>query len=111
MTPRTEAVDAVLAALDLVDGVRPAAPVAPGLLPWDVNALAVDLLDDTAVVHLVALSFPLAPVLDSASAAVRAALAGTRWGAAEVRLVVTGVDAAAFTGTAPRRDLDHPIGS
>ncbi|WP_410608663.1 hypothetical protein [Amycolatopsis sp. lyj-109] len=84
-----EAVEKIVGALEMVDGVRPALPVA-----WD--TLAVELGPNVVEIRLIATRLPIPPLLDRAAQAVRPALAGTEWANARLRLVVTDLDGAAF---------------
>jgi len=84
-----EAVDKIVGALEMVDGVRPALPVA-----WDTPA--VELGPEVVEIRLIATRLPIPPLLDRAAQAVRPVLAGTEWANARLRLVVTDLDGAAF---------------
>ncbi|MEV4050940.1 hypothetical protein AB0J55_07100 [Amycolatopsis sp. NPDC049688] len=88
MTP-AEAVEKIVGALEAVDGVRPAVPVA-----WD--GPAVDLGPDVVRIRLIATRLPIPPLLDRAAGAVRRVLAGTAWADVRLRLEVTDLDGAAF---------------
>ncbi|WP_116201193.1 hypothetical protein [Amycolatopsis circi] len=87
-------------ALSALDGLRPATSVAAEIswLPTDPAGGSVDLTSESVEVRLVALRLPLQPLLSAAEARVREVLAGTEWAAARIRLVVTDIDGAAFTG-------------
>jgi hypothetical protein len=87
----------LLKALGKVEGLRPSAPE-PGRswVPWDVDALAVDVENDLVCVRVVATRLPL-PLVE-AGEVLRAVLVGTQWENAIVRIVVTDVD---------KRALDH----
>lgn len=91
----------LLKALGKVEGLRPSTPE-PGRswVPWDVDALAVDIQDDLVCVRVVATRLPLP--LAEAGEVLRAALAGTQWETAVVRIVVTDVD---------KRAIDHLNGA
>lgn len=91
----------LLRALDEVEGLRPSTPE-PGRswVPWDVDALAVDVEDELVCVRVVATRLPL-PLVE-AGEALRAVLVGTQWENAVVRVVVTDVD---------KRALDHLNGA
>jgi hypothetical protein len=97
-TTARETTDRVVAALEKVDGLRPATPIAPehSWVPGDWSAAAVDLDPETVEIRLIATRLPLPPLLAAASDAVRGVLAGTEWGSAKLRLVVTDIDGAAF---------------
>ncbi|OLR91841.1 hypothetical protein [Actinokineospora bangkokensis] len=110
MTARTEAVDAILAALRHVPGVRPAAPVTGSWVPFEADAFAIDIDDRGITVHLVVLAFPLAPLLATAGEAVREAVRGTAWEAADIHLVAADVDKAAFDPSEPG-ELDRTVGA
>ncbi|WP_370950027.1 hypothetical protein AB5J62_21155 [Amycolatopsis sp. cg5] len=101
MTARSELVQALLAALRELDGLRPAAP-------WDLGALAVGVDEDLVEIRLVALALPLPPLLRKAEATLRSILDASPWQRARLRLLVTDLDAAAFT---TERDPGHMIGS
>lgn len=97
---RRAATTGIVAALDAVPGLRPAVPVSSERMArwgWDPRELAVTLTDGTAEVRAVVSELPLERVLDGAAAALRAALAGTPWAEAELRMVVTALDPAALT--------------
>ncbi len=84
-------------ALGKVEGLRPSAPEpARSWMPWDVDALAVDVEDDLVCVRVVATALPL-PLVE-AGEVLRAVLVGTQWENAALRIVVTDVD---------KRALDH----
>jgi hypothetical protein len=105
----TRVADTLLEALRGVPGLRPATPSTTGaatLVPWTVDVLAVDVTDDVVELRLVALTLPLPPLLRRAEAVLRAALLGTKWESARLRLVVTDLDAAALPGQ-ETRDRDH----
>lgn len=93
-------IDRILGALDSVPGLRPAAPLLgdKASWPWDTRQYAVDLGAEVVEVRFVAGALPLPPLLERAGAAIRPVLAGTRWEQAELRLVVTELDAAAVAG-------------
>jgi hypothetical protein len=97
-----ETTTALLAALDEVAGLRPAAPArkasAPRWLPVDPAVLAVDLGEDLVEIRLIADALPLPPLLSAAEAACRAALADTPWAEAALRLVVVDLDVSALPG-------------
>ncbi|WP_329069374.1 hypothetical protein [Amycolatopsis sp. NBC_01480] len=97
-TTARETTDRVVAALEKVDGLRPATPIAPELswVPGDWSGVAVDLDPETVQIRLIATRLPLPPLLEAASEAVGAVLAGTEWGSAKLRLVITDIDGAAF---------------
>jgi hypothetical protein len=107
--PVTRVADTLLEALRGIPGLRPATPSttrAGTLVPWNVDVLAVDITDDVVELRLVALTLPLPPLLRRAEAVLRAALLGTTWESARLRLVVTDLDAAALPGP-ETRDRDH----
>ncbi|WP_020669295.1 hypothetical protein [Amycolatopsis nigrescens] len=98
----TELTGKLLAALAGVTGLRPATPADPptaSWMWWDWDSLAIDLDEDAVRIRLVATELPLPPLLHRATEAIRPVLAGTRWENAILRLVVTDIDGAAFTGT------------
>lgn len=93
--------DRILGAAESVTGIRPAVPIiredlAP--FPWDSRKFAVDLTPEVVEVRVIAAALPLPPLLERTAAAIRAVLAGTAWEGAELRLVVTELDAAAVSG-------------
>ncbi|MET9232680.1 hypothetical protein [Lentzea sp. NPDC003310] len=93
----------LLKALEKIDGLRPSTPAsapARSWIPWDVDALAVDVEEDLVCVRVVATRLPLS--LDEAGAALRTVLVGTPWEKVVLRIVVTDVD---------KRALDHLNGS
>lgn len=93
----------LLKALEKIEGLRPSTPAsapARSWIPWDVDAVAVDVGDDLVCVRVVATRLPLA--LAEAGAALRSVLLGTQWENAVVRIVVTDVD---------KRALDHLNGA
>jgi hypothetical protein len=95
----SEAKEKVLAAVKAVSGLRPAMPVSEehaSWLPGDWEALAVDLDPGVVQVRLIATRLPLPPLLEQACEAIRPVLAGTTWEHANLRLVVTDIDGAAF---------------
>ncbi|MET7990338.1 hypothetical protein ABZU76_05460 [Amycolatopsis sp. NPDC005232] len=81
--------DRVVAALADVEGLRPAVERSWGS--------AVDLTPDAVQVRLIATRLPLPPLLARAAAVVRPVLADTEWAGATLRLIVTDVDAGAFS--------------
>ncbi|MFI6996937.1 hypothetical protein [Nocardia sp. NPDC050175] len=99
MTSPSDIIAVILGALDTIDGIRPATPLgaeSPAWWPWDARGFAVDVRPDRIEVRVAAAELPLAPLLEKATAALRAALAGTDWSDARLRLVVTELDAGAF---------------
>lgn len=91
----------LLEALEKVDGLRPSTPESGrSWVPWDVDALAVDVEDELVCVRVVATRLPLP--LAEAGEVLRAVLVGTQWENAVVRIVVTDVD---------KRALGHLNGS
>lgn len=109
---RAQVCAAVVRAVRSVPGLRPASPVRPqraGWVPWDPAVLAVSLDDGRLQVQLTATRLPLPFLLERAAAAIRAVTARTPWGALPHRLVVTTLDAGAFT--APSEAVHGPPGS
>ncbi|WP_431875882.1 hypothetical protein [Amycolatopsis sacchari] len=105
-----ELTQVVLAALREVPGLRPATPITRSWLPWDADAMAVDLDDELVEVRVVVLTLPLRPVLHHATTVLRAAVRKSRWATAQIRLVVADIDAVAFE-TLDTGNLNHTIGS
>ncbi|MFJ7949622.1 hypothetical protein ACIQ6K_39490 [Streptomyces sp. NPDC096354] len=100
MTPRSELTRSLLAVLGRISGLRPATPASTHVgsrVPWDLDAMAVGIDDELIEIRVVALALPLPPILREAEAALRAALAETRWKDTRLRLVVCDIDAAALT--------------
>ncbi|WP_227996027.1 hypothetical protein [Nocardia australiensis] len=94
-----EIIEAIINAIESIDGLRPATPVGPANSAWwpsDARSYAIDLVASEVVVRLVASALPLPPLLAHATTAIRAALAETDWARASLRLVVAELDAAAF---------------
>ncbi|HEX7303179.1 hypothetical protein [Lentzea sp.] len=91
----------LLKALGKIEGLRPSAPEpARSWIPWDVDAVAVDVEDDLVCVRVVATRLPLQCA--EAGEVLRAVLVGTQWEDAMLRIVVTDVD---------KRALDHLNGA
>ncbi|WP_040837194.1 hypothetical protein [Nocardia brevicatena] len=91
----------IFGAVESVTGIQLAIPIVREnsvRCPWDSRKFAVDLAPEVVEVRVVAAALPLPPLLDRAAAAIRAVLAGTAWEGAELRLVVTELDAAAVSG-------------
>lgn len=82
--------DVVAAAVRTVDGLTLLVPLRAHALRWAEQdaALAITLDQDTIEIRLVAHRLPLPPQLDQLTAAVRAALSGTSWHHARLRLIV-----------------------
>jgi hypothetical protein len=99
MTTGAEVSRALLAALHGVAGLRPATPLTVPVIarvPWDHDVLALDIDVDLVEVRVVATGLPLPPLLRCAETALRAALQGTVWAAAHLRIVVTDIDRGAL---------------
>ncbi|WP_067660064.1 hypothetical protein [Nocardia harenae] len=96
-------VRAVIAAVAAVPGLRPAQPIGPAGPSWlpRPGADGVEFAPGLVTVRLVARALPLPPLLTAAERGIRAALAGTAWQGAALRLVVCELDAAAFTKVTP----------
>ncbi|GAA5060117.1 hypothetical protein [Nocardia callitridis] len=93
------ALQALIEAIEGIDGVRLAVPLgakAPDWWPWDARGFAVDLAPESVEVRVVAQTLPLAPLLEKTTAQLRAALLDTRWADAVLRVVVADLDAVAF---------------
>jgi len=108
MAAPTALVTALLEALRDVPGLRLSVPTTHTLVP--VDRLAVDIGDTVVELRVVALELPLPPLLARADKALRAALLGTAWANARLRLVVTDLDAAALAGESgvTRSGSDEP---
>ncbi|MBF6436425.1 hypothetical protein [Nocardia cyriacigeorgica] len=95
-----DVIDKIIGAVEGISGLRPATPIVrenATWWPWDARKYAVDLTERAVVVRVVAATLPLPPLLDLAGKAIGLVLAGTPWERATLRLVVTELDAAAFT--------------
>lgn len=100
MTPRSELTRSLLAVLGRIPGLRPASPSTTHVgsrVPWNLDTLAVGIDDELIEIRVVALALPLPPILREAETALHTALKETRWKDARLRLIVTDIDAAAFT--------------
>ena len=120
MGASTELTRSLLDVLRGLPGLRAATPSTrseAAWVPWDLDAMAVDVADDVVEIRLVALALPLPPVLRRAEAALRSVLDESAWSGARLRLLITDIDARAFTGTSTLPvdpgvgDADHTIGS
>lgn len=98
MNPKTALTEALLAALRGVAGLRPETPpiVPAGWVPWDVDALAIDIDEDFVEVRVVATRLPLPALLRRAETTLRSAMQSTGWAKAPLRLVVTDIDQVAL---------------
>jgi len=99
MTTGAEVSRALLGALHGVAGLRPATPLTVPVIarvPWDYDVLALDIDVDLVEVRVVATGLPLPPLLGRAETALRAALQGTVWTKARLRIVVTDIDRGAL---------------
>lgn len=94
MTTATELTESLLAALDDVPGLRPAAP-GTALVVRDPRALAVAVSPGVVELRVVAGALPLRPVLRRALERLRSTVAGTPWEGALLRIVVADLDACA----------------
>ncbi|MDQ3402328.1 MAG: hypothetical protein M3548_02900 [Actinomycetota bacterium] len=118
MSATSEVTQALLAVLREIDGLRPATPsikTRTSWMSWDLDAIAIDVNDDLIEIRLVALMLPLPPILRHAEASLRSVLEGTAWKHARLRLIVTDIDATAFTagpvvGAGGQGDARHMIG-
>nr|WP_042190699.1 hypothetical protein [Kibdelosporangium sp. MJ126-NF4]CEL19523.1 hypothetical protein [Kibdelosporangium sp. MJ126-NF4]CTQ94677.1 hypothetical protein [Kibdelosporangium sp. MJ126-NF4] len=109
MSAKDDTTQAVLAALNKVDGLRPSTPsgvAAASWVPLDWDGLAVDISEDVVRVQVVATQLPLPALLGKANAVIRPVLAKTEWASARLEIVVTDVDRAAF-----KRDSRHRSGA
>ncbi|MFI6869478.1 hypothetical protein [Nocardia sp. NPDC050406] len=94
-----ELLDKIVAAVEAVDGLRPAAPFgleAVSWLPQGGRSYAVDIDKEVVEIRVVASRLPLPPLLERLTAAVAPLLADTEWSTATVRVVVAALDAAAI---------------
>jgi hypothetical protein len=94
-----ELVDRIVAAIEAVEGLRPAVPAAvptAGWLPEAGKRLAVDLSPEIVDIRVVASALPLPPLLNELAAAVGALLTGREWSGTRVRVTVVELDAEAF---------------
>ncbi|WP_067828852.1 hypothetical protein [Nocardia inohanensis] len=99
MTAKAELIEAIVDAIEEVEGLRAVAPFgleAVTRLPRGGRAYAVELGPELVEIRLAASSLPLQPLLDRLTAAVRALLRSTEWADATVRLIVAELDASAF---------------
>ncbi|MFD9963893.1 hypothetical protein [Amycolatopsis sp. NPDC058986] len=106
-----EVTEKLVGAVKAIPGLRPATPIAEEAttwLPWDWDGFAVELSAELVEIRLIATRLPLPPLLARATEAVRPLLAGTEWEKATLRLVVTDIDGAAFSGG--QSDPGHTIG-
>jgi hypothetical protein len=95
----TEITNRLLAAIRDVDGLRPAAPARQQPTRWlafDAGAMAIDVSAELVEIRVVATALPLPPLLKKAEAECRAALAGSKWADAGLRMIVVDLDATAF---------------
>ncbi|MEV8606826.1 hypothetical protein AB0383_02475 [Amycolatopsis sp. NPDC051373] len=81
--------EGIVSALADVEGLRPAVE--------RIRGSAVDLIPEAVQIRLIATRLPLPPLLARAAAVVRPVLADTEWAGATLRLIVTDVDAGAFS--------------
>lgn len=112
MTAAAEVGDQIIAAVTAHPGVRPAAPLLgerAGLWPFDARGYAVGFTPAVVEVRVVATALPLTPLLDDLAAAIRLLLRGTRWEAAELRVMVTELDKAALANTGG--EAEHHTGA
>lgn len=103
MTAAAEMIEAIVGAIEEVEGLRPATPFGLDTVGWRTRAgksYAVDLAREVVEIRLVASRLPLPPLLDRLTDAVRSLTQDTRWAGATVRLVVSELDANAFSDTA-----------
>ncbi|MBF6174863.1 hypothetical protein [Nocardia blacklockiae] len=103
MTAEGKLIDDIVGAIESVDGVRPATPLASQnatWLPLAGNRYAVDLAPSVVEIRVVAAALPLAPLVDKVAAAVRPLLKSTPWARATLRVVVADLAAEAFDDAA-----------
>ncbi|RDI43287.1 hypothetical protein [Nocardia mexicana] len=99
MRAEEDLIDAIVDAIESVDGLRPAAPL--GLpnakwLPLSGNRYAVDIGEQSVEIRVAATALPLQPLLDKLAIAIRGLLAETAQASTTLRIVVTELDAEAF---------------
>jgi hypothetical protein len=108
MNATAELVNDLLAALEQVPGLRPAAlATEPTPWGWNWDALAIDITNDntpstdavegqTVVVRVVATQLPLPPLVRHAEQALLPVLAASTLPVSRLRLEITDIDGAAF---------------
>ncbi|GAA1715918.1 hypothetical protein [Fodinicola feengrottensis] len=97
MTARTDLTDHLLAALASLPGLRPATPpVNASFGRWSLETLAIDVDEKSVRIRLVATALPLPPLLAHATAVLEPVLAASSYAQAQLRLIVTDLDAAAL---------------
>ncbi|MGV9679367.1 hypothetical protein ACWDSJ_29155 [Nocardia sp. NPDC003482] len=92
-------IDELVAAIEAVEGLRPAVPFGlpdTGWLPWDRKRAAVEANSALIELRVVATALPLPPLLDRLTERVRAVLAAAGRPDVALRVTVTELDAAAF---------------
>ncbi|GAB2685623.1 hypothetical protein [Nocardia thraciensis] len=99
MRAEEDLIDAIVDAIESVEGLRPAAPI--GLqnakwLPLSGSRYAVDIGGSAVEIRVAATALPLQPRVDKLATAVRGVLAETDRASASLRIVVTELDAEAF---------------
>ncbi|MGX1804176.1 hypothetical protein ACWIGI_00550 [Nocardia sp. NPDC055321] len=103
MTASAELIDAIVGAIEEVQGLRPATPFGLEAVSWlprgGGKTYAVDLNRDVVEIRVAASRLPLPPLLDALSGAVRPLLKGTDFAGATVRLRIVELDPAAFSDT------------
>ncbi len=99
MNAPTELIDAIVRAVESIDGLRPAVPPGVQNAKWMSRAgsrYAVELEPHEVEVRVLATALPLPSLLDTLAVAIRSLLASTPWADTTLRLVVVGLDAASF---------------
>ncbi|MCM6776340.1 hypothetical protein NDR87_20565 [Nocardia sp. CDC159] len=89
-------IDKLVACIETVDGLRPAAPLDSQWLPWDRARDAVDVGSESIEIRVVATALPLPPLLRQLTELVREVLEQTDRADIPLRVVVTDLDAGAF---------------
>ncbi|HEX4223410.1 MAG TPA: hypothetical protein VHZ97_13665 [Pseudonocardiaceae bacterium] len=99
MKPATELAERLLDVLRAEPGLRPATPANLPAVPWDLDTFAIDIDAELVEVRVVATELPLR--LDHAQRELRAAIDESPFTAALLRMVISDIDAAAVTFSAP----------
>ena len=97
MKPSAELTERLLDALRTEPGLSPATPANVPVVPWDLDAFAVDVDPELVEIRVVALELPLPPLLERAHRALRAIVDDSPFKTAVLRIVISDIDAAAVT--------------